>query len=112
MTQLVKNMGSGVYLVGEFLGYEEVPWSTDSTKFNRRIGIKTGEYEAGFGRIESNVQTIDIQSSDVQYIKDSLSSLKLKKVLVPVVFRARAGGKNGAFLGCFMPKNAKIQEVA
>ena len=113
MTQTMSNsISSGVYIVGDLLGYEEVPWSNNPEKFNRRIGLKTGEYEAGFGRSESNIQTVDIQQADVNYILGIVDKLKDKKVIVPVVYRARAGGKNGAFLGCFMPKDSKIQVIA
>ncbi len=111
MTKPQTNLLSGTYVVGHFLGYEEKAWANDATKYNRRIGIKTSEYETSFGQVGSNVQLVDIQSQDVDYIKNSINDLDGKLVKVPVVFRARAGGRNGAFLSCFMPKDARISPI-
>ncbi len=66
MTKPQTNLLSGTYVVGHFLGYEEKAWANDATKYNRRIGIKTSEYETSFGQVGSNVQLVDIQSGNFQ----------------------------------------------
>ena len=43
-------MLEGQFIAGVMLGYQETPWPTDSTKFNRRVGIKTGTYKDSFGQ--------------------------------------------------------------
>ncbi len=98
----------GVFVIGEFLGYKEVPWTSDPRKFNRRIGICTGEGEDQFGQVAKFTTVVDIQQEDVGFIRSIEKDLIGKIVVVPVVYRARKGGKDGAFLSCFMPKKSEI----
>ena len=97
-------MKNGVFVIGEFIGYEEKPWPSDETKFNRRIGVKTGVYDSGFGQMQDEVESIDVfDESAIKFIKDNEEKFKGKQVMVPVVHRAK-DGRNGAWMSCFMPK--------
>lgn len=98
----------GTYIIGEFVGYIEKPWPTDATKLNRRIRLVTGRYLDDFGQEQLQTQEVDIQLEDVGTIKHLEADLKGKQVVIPAVFRARKGGRDGAFLSCFMPKGATI----
>lgn len=96
----------GTFIIGEFMGYEEEPWATDATKVNRRIGIKTGEYDKGFGETETRIERIDlINDQQVEFCKGAADKLKGKEVICEVVMKAR-DGKRGAWLSVFMPAKA------
>lgn len=98
----------GSFLIGTFVGYSETPWTTDNTKLNRRIGIQTGVFTDQFGQEQTTTESVDIQLSDAERIKNIADDLKGKEVVIPVVYRARKGGRNGAFLSCFMPQGAQL----
>jgi hypothetical protein len=103
-------MLEGQFIAGVMLGYQETPWPTDSTKFNRRVGIKTGTYKDSFGQQHINTELIDVQYDDCEAVKAVCTLLAGKSVIVPVVAVARKGGKEGAWLSMFMPKGVKITE--
>lgn len=99
---------NGTLVIGTFKGYSERPWTNDPTKFNRRIGISTGSYTDEFGQQHENTVVIDIQMDDAQRIQSMANDLVGKSVYVPVVFKAKVGGRSGAWESLFMPKGAQI----
>ena len=95
---------NGTYVIGEFVGYEQQPWQSDASKVNHRIGIKTGEYDRGFGQMESDIVRLDlITPEQIEFFQGSQEKMRGKHVIVPVVVRAR-DGKRGAWLSQFVPK--------
>lgn len=109
------NMTDGTFVVGVLLGYDEEEWkskTTGNTGVNRRLGIVTGERETGFGQTTQNVQIVDIMEEVAPLIKARAEELKGKRVMIRTVFRARKGGRDGAWLSAFMPKDADIIPIA
>ena len=102
---------SGEFVIGKLLGYSESPWANDPTKFNRRVGIQTGSYQDQFGVQHPNVVSVDVQFDDVPAVASQCQNLNGSYVMVPVITSARKGGRDGAFLGRFMPKKSQIMPV-
>lgn len=99
----------GEYIIGTMLGYSETPWTNDPTKFNRKIGIMTRQYEDQFGQVQSETVTVDVSYENAASIAQLAEKLKGKEVIVPCITMAKPGGKNGAWLSRFMPKDGAIQ---
>ncbi len=105
--KLITDIENGVYIKGTFLGYTQTPWPTAPDKFNYRIGIKSREYEGQFGQTESEVIAVDVLVDDRSFFASKQTELMNKEIIIPVVFRARKGGAQGAFLAQFLPKGAR-----
>jgi len=103
-------MATGVYVFGKMIGYSETPWNNDPNKFNRKIRLQTGAYVDGFGEEIKDYTDVDISMDRAGELKAHAEHMKGKDVSVRVVFKAVKGGRNGAFLNCFMPKDAQIVE--
>ncbi len=106
-------MNKGVYIVGTLKGYSESEWGEENGKHgvNRRIGVTIREYQNDWGETEEVVQTIDVSEEKSRVVKEQVERMKGKLIQVAVVFKARVGGRNGAWLACFMPKESIILEV-
>ncbi|MES9961692.1 MAG: DNA-binding protein [Sedimenticola sp.] len=102
---------NGFYLQGEMKGYIEKPWANDPTKFNRQVGIVTRVYDDQWGQKQENVQSVDIPYELADQVKQIANDLIGKTVVLPVVPSARKGGRDGAWLSVFMPKDGTIREV-
>lgn len=101
-------MKAGNYVVGVLKGFSSVPWKTDPSKFNHRLGVCIGSYQDEWGQDHETIQTIDIQAADIERIKKFAADHSGRVVIVPAVFRARPGGRDGAWMSCFMPKDQEI----
>ncbi len=99
----------GEYIAGTMLGYSETPWKNDANKFNRTVGVMTGQYTDQYGQSHSNTISVDVQFDDAERIKAIAEKTKGSSVMIPVVHVAKAGGKNGAWLSRFIPKGAEIK---
>lgn len=86
------------------------PWSNDKTKFNHKI-ILSNPFLDSNGFQQTEVMSIDIAHDDVHRVQQLSSELKGKQVILPCIFNARKGGKNGAWLSRFMPKGSIIQAL-
>jgi len=94
----------GTFVIGEFVGFESEPWASDATKFNNRIGVKTGSYPAGFGETKDEIISIDIFDDEtIRWVIAQQDKLKGKDVICNVIHRAK-GGRSGAWLSRFMPR--------
>lgn len=102
----------GEYIAGTMLGYSEKPWANDPTKFNRSIGVCTGEYKDQWGQSHVNTVSVDVQYDDVERVKALAESLKGKEVIFPYVPAARKGGKDGVWLCRFIPKGVEIKVLS
>jgi len=104
-------MNPGTYIVGTVKGYSEQPWEnkqSGKSGMNRRLGIATNTYEDEWGEKHQDIQNIDVQQDSVAHIAAQAEKLKGKKVMIAVVWRAKTGGRNGAWLSCFLPKDADL----
>ena len=102
------SMAKGEFVIGTLVGYSETPWSSDSSRFNRRVRVCTGAYIDGFGQEHPNNVDIDVQFEAAQKIKQQCDNYQGKEVMVPFVPMARKGGRDGAWLARFMPKDSDI----
>jgi hypothetical protein len=101
-------MKAGTYVVGVVKGFSSQPWTKDPTKFNHRLGLVVGGYQDEWGVDHESIQTVDIQAADVERVKKFAADHLGRAVIVPAVYRARPGGRDGAWISCFMPKEAEI----
>lgn len=101
---------NGFQAVGIMHGFVSEPWSNDNTKFNHKI-ILANPFLDGNGFQQTEVMSIDIAHDDVQRVQKLANELKGKQVIIPCSCNARKGGKNGAWLSRFMPKNSIIQAL-
>lgn len=101
-------MENGVYIIGVIKGFKSTPWAKDGTKFNHQLGLVTGTYTDEWNNVHENVVKVEIQAVDLERVKNQVQGKEGKTVSVPVVGRARAGGRTGAWLSYFMPQGAEI----
>lgn len=97
----------GTYLVGRVVGIKERTY-TDKTNQLRTaysLGLAVGGYEDQWGQVSEQVQGVDLSTDVVGAVQKMLPDIRDKVVQVKVVFRARKGGRDGAFLTCFMPQD-------
>jgi hypothetical protein len=100
-------MEKGHYIVGIYLGYKEEPW-TKGNGTNRKIGLQTNEYLDDFEQVVKTTTRVDVSPEHSNYYKSHHDELIGKLVMVPVLAKARAGGKEGAWLSLYQPKNTEI----
>ena len=105
----MSNLINGVYVVGQLKGFTQTPWTNDPNKFNYSIGVSTSSYVNEWGETNETIQRIDIQSDDVSRVMNFTNENKGSIVQIPVVYRARTGGRSGSWLSCFMPKNSELK---
>lgn len=103
-------MLNGNYLIGVMQGFESKPWATDPTKFNHKLFI-VNQFEDRFGNIQSNYDALNINPEDVQRVQQIANSMNGKQVIVPVIYQAKKGGKDGAWLDSRLPKGGLIAEL-
>lgn len=102
----------GTYIIGKLKGYSETEWSSKGKSGkNYRVGIVVRTYKDQFGEDQESVQLVDISAESATRIAVACESLKGKTVQIPVVFKARVGGRDGAWLSCFMPKDGEIKAL-
>lgn len=98
----------GNYVIGICRDFRVEPWAKDPTKFNRVL-IIARPYSDQYGNEQTDVTRIDINQEDVQSIQSQVAALREKPVVCPIVYSARTGGKNGAWLSARLPREAKLQ---
>lgn len=101
-------MQPGIYIIGIIKGFKSTPWAKDPSKYNHQLGLVTGTYTDEWDNVHENVVKIDIQAVDLERVRSQVQGKEGKTISVPVIGRARAGGKTGAWLSYFMPQNAEI----
>ncbi len=105
-------MKNGIYVKGRIKGYQETPWTgAQSSGVNRQLGLVAREYQDRWGDTQESVITVDIPQERVDEVRAIAEKHQLKDVLIEVVFAARKGGRDGAWLACFMPKEGEIKVV-
>lgn len=103
----------GIYVVGKLQGYSEQDWAKGGKSGkNYRVGVVTHSYTDQFGGERESIQVIDILPERAADVRLACESHKGKVVQVPAVFRARQGGRDGAFLSCFMPKEGELKPLS
>ncbi|MEJ1339151.1 MAG: hypothetical protein RPT95_13600 [Candidatus Sedimenticola sp. (ex Thyasira tokunagai)] len=100
----------GTYLFGIFKGYTESDWASGGKSgVNRRFGIQTGKFEGQWGDTQEQIQSVDVYDDTVAAaLANRAPELVGKSVRVRVVFKAKKGGKEGAWLSCFLPRDSDI----
>jgi hypothetical protein len=101
-------MENGVYIIGQVKGLKSTPWAKDPNKFNHSLGLVTGIYKDEWDNQHENIIKVDIQEADLARVKNLVDGKAGKQVSVPVVGRARPGGKSGAWLSYFLPQGADL----
>lgn len=105
---------AGQYVIGQVLGYKEEPWKNESSGrsgMNRQLAVVTNEYVDQWQEKKKTVQIVDVPQDIATSVAVEAEKLKGKTVMVRVVFRANKGGRDGAWLSCFMPKDSVIQTL-
>ncbi len=103
-------MKNGMYVKGRIKGYQESPWTgPQSSGVNRQLGLVVREYQDRWGDTQESVITVDIHQDRVDEVRTIAEKNRGKDVLIEVVFAARKGGRDGAWLACFMPKEGEIR---
>jgi len=102
-------MKAGTYVTGIIKGFKSTPWKNDPTKFNHKLGLVVGSYQDEWGTDHEQLQAVDIQAADVERVRKLAADHQGTLAIVPAVFRARPGGRDGAWLSVFMPQQAEIQ---
>lgn len=90
-------MNTGIFVIGELIGYKAQAWKNDPSRFNHRIGIKQSSVDS-WGQESASVLELDIPMSLVEQIKAQAETLKGKLVSIKIKPLAKQGGRNGAFL--------------
>jgi hypothetical protein len=106
-------MNNGHYIIGTFFGYFESEWeSANGHKgTNRTVALVTNTYKDQFGRDQEDITSVEVSQDHANYYKSHLEEYKGKQVMLPVVPRAKVGGKNGAWLQFFQPKESEISTL-
>lgn len=103
-------MARGTFIFGRLVGYSESAWASNGKQgVNRRLGVISRSYQDEFGQQVEETTSIDISQAMVPYVKEQVEKFSGKEISVQVVFQAQKGGKEGAFLKAFMPKESLIQ---
>jgi len=98
---------AGLYLFGQVVGVSERPWSSDAFKFNYEVGIGR-PYVNEWGEPDTDVTRVVVPADRWQEVKAAAEKFKGQMVSVRVIASARKGGRDGAFLSFFMPKQSDL----
>lgn len=98
----------GLFIFGECKGFVSEPWEKNGRSgINNKIGIAR-HYETKWGESTSEVIQIDVPRDSVEKFRNQAQMLKGQYVYIRVAALPKAGGRNGAFLTYFAPKDADL----
>ena len=102
-------MNNGFYIVGIFSGTNTRPWKDrqGQERYTHSL-VVSRPYEDQFGNPQTEVNQVEFSTEEQQRINAESGKWAGKKVMIPVVVRARPGGRNGAWSSYYMPKDSKI----
>ena len=105
------NAGGGEIGARLFYGTAECTppqtWSNDPTKFNHRLHL-VSQYNDNYGYVQTQHINIDVNAEDLTRVQEFCNINNGSQVIVQVNNTARKGGKSGAWLSQYMPKDAEI----
>lgn len=97
----------GVYVMGTCVGYSETPWKNDDSRMNRTIGISR-TFTDKWDQTVTDIVEVEVPADGAEKFKKQAAMLKGKAVMLRVIPMAKAGGRNGAFLKLFAPKESDL----
>jgi hypothetical protein len=101
-------MKQGFFVLGKCVGFAAEQWARNGKSgTNYRLGISR-EYEGHFGQVETDTMQIDVAQDIAQKIEKQVAMLKGQPVAIRVIPSAKVGGKNGAWLSLFAPKDSDL----
>lgn len=101
---------SGTFIYGRLVGYTESAWASNGRSgLNRRLGIVARSYTDSFGQVQENTTIVDVSEAMVPYVKECVAKFTGKPVAIQVVYQAKKGGAQGAFLSVYLPKDSLIE---
>ena len=98
---------NGEYVVGVLQELKTEPWRNDPSKVNHKL-IVTNPYNDSYGNPQTEVKTIDVSGESLSYLNDFIAKNKGQRVMIPIRTQAKVGGRNGAWLSRYMPKETEI----
>lgn len=98
---------NGHCVVGQLLGVKsKTRESGGNTYVNHDLGVLVGSYQDDYGVTHQDVLNVSINKDDLARVSAMVEKHKEKQVIFPVLVNARVGGKNGAWLSTYLPKDA------
>jgi hypothetical protein len=102
---------NGTFVIGILSQLVTEPWASNGKSgTNYRLAISS-PYEDRFGNPQTEVTTIDVASDEHARVWGECKELVGKRIAVPCRHTARQGGKTGAWVARFMPKNTSVTVV-
>ena len=77
-------MENGIYIVGEFIGYNAKPWKNDNTRFNHQVSIKTRSWTNDFGAEDADHVIVELHPEVAKGVMGSVEKYRGNRVSIEV----------------------------
>lgn len=104
-------INNGTFIAGQFISVEAKAWERNGKSGMNHNLIIAEPFIDNNGLQQNNVHVISVKEPDYNVLVSKQAAWKGKRLIVPVRFTARTGGRTGAWNSIFKPENLDIQVI-